>query len=76
VGVEASHAVDGVGVAAQQWPQQRSDVCRVVLEVGVEDGRVRPAGVLERGRDGRALAAVAIVQDEPFYDPAGERLKS
>ena len=63
--LEAPHAVDRLGLVLEQRLEQRRDVRRVVLQVGVHDRGVGPRASARRGAHGRALAAVPVVADEP-----------
>ncbi len=51
-------------VAREERLEQRAEVGRPVLEVGVEDRREVPGRVLEPRLERRAFAAVALVEDE------------
>jgi hypothetical protein len=53
-----------VRFAGEQWLEHRSEVGRVVLEVGVQDRAELAARLLEAGADGGALAAIAVVADD------------
>ena len=56
-------AEDGVGLAGQQRVDQRRDVRRRVLEVGVLDQQDVAAGLVDPAPDRRALAAVARLRE-------------
>ena len=49
---------------SEQRLEQRPEVGRAVLEVGVENRSPVPGGVLEAGLQRRSLAAVALVLDD------------
>ncbi len=55
---ERAGAVDHLGLALEHRAQQRRQVLRRVLEVGVAHDHVRAGGLGRRGPDRRALAAV------------------
>ena len=60
-----ARAVDDVGDALQQRPDELGHVARVVLEVGVLDDHELAADGVEPAPHGRALAAVAVGADHP-----------
>ena len=65
VAVERPHAEAGVGAPVEQRRHQQRQVGWVVFEVGVEDRRVLALGLRQRGLDGRALALVLRVLEQP-----------
>jgi hypothetical protein len=65
VAAEGAIAVDHGGPPVEHRVEQLGDVLRVVLQVGVEDDHVVALGVVDRRPDGRALAGVALVGDDP-----------
>src|SRR5229473_5339526 len=70
-GAVRAHAVDYVRLMLFEWPQQRGIILRIVFQVGILDQNIFPAGVLQRGANGRAFAVVLFVEDDG--DVVGER---
>src|SRR5207249_6762901 len=58
-------AIDYIGFAIEQRPQQAPILTRVIFQIRVLDDAVIPARLLDSRTDRRSFATVAVLADQP-----------